>query len=209
MERIQADRIVTINVDIQNDFLPGGSLAVAHGDEVIPPMNAVNAFTRQHNGMVIFTGDQHPLTTPHFETWPVHCVAGTEGAAFGPGLDIEPQDIIINKGMGQTDGYSGFEGITSDGRTIEDLIRPIGKERVLLLLGGLATEFCDLNTGLDALNVDPGNGSIRLLLITDAMRAINQHPGDGDLAIQQMIATGALTTTSIDILAKNAFELAA
>lgn len=209
MERIYADRIVTINVDIQRDFLPGGSLAVPYGDEVIPLMNTVNAYTREHNGTVIFTGDQHPKTTPHFNIWPVHCVAGTEGAAFGSGLDIHPTDVIINKGMGQTDGYSGFEGVTNDGRTIEQLIRPVGKERVLVLLGGLATEFCDLNTGLDALAIDPGEGMIRLMLITDAMRAINQHPDDGDRAIQQMIDAGAFATTSIEILTHNAFELAA
>lgn len=80
MEKYQADRLITINVDVQNDFCPGGALAVPEGDQVIPPLNALNEYTRQHGGLVIATGDQHPTQTPHFDKWPVHCVAGTPGA---------------------------------------------------------------------------------------------------------------------------------
>jgi len=210
MEKYVADRIVAINVDIQNDFLPGGSLAVTEGDEVIAPLNAINAKVREEGGTVIFTGDQHPEETPHFgpDAWPVHCVAGTEGAAFAKTLDIQPGDVIIDKGMGQTDGYSGLEGVAKNGQTIEQIITPVGRERVLVLLGGLATEYCDLNTALDTLNVDAKDGSIKLFIIRDAMRAVNLQPDDGEKAIAEMEAAGAVVIDSIDILTGNAYELA-
>ncbi len=98
------DRLVTVGVDIQNDFCPGGSLAVPEGDQVIEPMNNVLRYTRESGGQVVLTRDWHPETTPHFDKWPVHCVAETEGAAFHPDLNVKESDIIINKGTGQTDG---------------------------------------------------------------------------------------------------------
>ncbi|HEY8885944.1 MAG TPA: isochorismatase family protein [Candidatus Microsaccharimonas sp.] len=208
MEKFTADRIVTINVDVQNDFLPGGSLAVTNGDEVIAPLNSLNEYTRVHKGIVIATGDQHPETTPHFDIWPVHCVAGTEGAALADNLDIKEDDVIINKGMGQTDGYSGLEGIADDGQTIESIITPVGRERVAVLLGGVATDYCDLQTVLDALRVDPKEGTIKLFVVEDAIRAVNIQPDDGENAIAQMQAAGAQLVQSIDILTGNAIELA-
>lgn len=210
MEQLIADRIVTINVDVQNDFLPGGSLAVTEGDQVITPLNAINEYTRANGGTVVFTGDQHPEETPHFgpEAWPVHCVAGTEGAALAEGLDIHAEDVIVDKGMGQTDGYSAFEGITRDGRTLEEVVQPVGKERVIILLGGLATDFCVLNSALDALKVDAKEGDITAFILQDAIRAVNLSPEDGDKAIKQMEAAGAIIIDSIEVLTGKAFELA-
>jgi nicotinamidase/pyrazinamidase len=208
MEKFTADRIVTINVDVQKDFLPGGSLAVANGDQVIAPLNALNGYTRAHNGIVIATGDQHPEKTPHFNIWPVHCVAGTEGAALAETLDIQEGDVIINKGMGQTDGYSGLEGIAEDGQTIESIITPVGRERVAVLMGGVATDYCDLQTALGTLKVDQKDGTIKLFVVEDAMRAVNIQPEDGENAVAQMEAAGAQVVNSIDILTGNAIELA-
>lgn len=203
-----ADRIVTINVDVQNDFCPGGALAVEHGDEVIAPLNELNRFTREHGGTVVATGDQHPEYTPHFIKWPVHCVAGTEGAALHEGLSIEPGDVIIDKGMGQDDGYSGFEGVARDGRTLEAIVRPEGRERVAVLIGGLATDYCVLNTTRDALAIDPGDGEITVLAVRDAMRAVNVNPEDGEMALREMAIRGALVVESVDVLTGHALTLA-
>jgi len=205
-----ADRIVTINVDVQNDFTPGGALGVTEGDQVVAPLNELNRFTRENGGIVIATGDQHPATTPHFDIWPVHCIAGTEGAALRADLEILPEDIIINKGMGQTDGYSGYEGVTTDGRTIEQIVSPAPRERVALLIGGLATDYCVLNTTLDAARQAKAekDGTLSVFVIRDAIRAVNINPEDGADAIKQMEEAGATIIDSIDILTGQAIELA-
>lgn len=208
MEKFTVDRIVAVTVDVQNDFCEGGSLAVTRGNEVITPINDINRCVRALGGVALFTGDQHPATTPHFDTWPVHCVAGTEGAAFQKDLEVIDGDIIINKGMGQTDGYSGFEGITVDGQTIESIIQPVGTETVAVLIQGLATDYCDLNTALDALKVDSKDGMIKVYVLEDAMRAVNIQPDDGAKAIEAMRDAGAIITTTTEILTNQAFALA-
>lgn len=190
METYKADRIVTINVDVQNDFCPGGALAVNEGDQVVTPLNELNDFTRAQGGTVVFTGDQHPATTPHFDTWPVHCVAGTEGAALREDLEILPTDIIVDKGTGQTDGYSAFEGLTRDGRELAELIRPLDREKVAVLMGGLATDYCVLNSALDAVKVDAGDGEIKVFVVREAVRGVNIQPEDSDKAIETMTNAG-------------------
>lgn len=212
-ERI-ANRLVTINVDVQNDFCPGGALAVNEGDQIVSPLNQLNDFTRRHDGTVVATGDQHPPVTPHFDKWPVHCVAGTEGAALRSDLDIQDGDIIINKGMGQTDGYSGLEGISPDGQTIEEIIRPqTENEHVAVLVGGLATDYCVLNTTLDTLKVaekvrEERVGKITVFVIRDAVRAVNLEAGDGDRALREMEEAGAEIVDSAEILTEQAIALA-
>lgn len=209
MEKITADRIVMVNVDVQNDFLPGGSLAVTDGNEVIEVLNQVNDYVRDLDGQVIFTGDQHPEETPHFDTWPVHCVAGTEGAALAETLKTLPTDTIIAKGMEQTDGYSAAEGVTPEGETLEEIIRPKNRERVIVLLGGLATDYCVKATVLDTLKFNAGEGAITVLVLRDAIRAVNLNPEDEVNAIAEMEAAGAIIIDSIDVLTGNAFALAA
>lgn len=198
METLNQDRIVTINVDVQNDFCPGGSLAVAEGDQVVPPLNELNDFTRRNGGTVVFTGDQHPEATPHFETWPVHCVAGTEGAALRDDLLVLSSDVIVRKGMGQTDGYSAFEGLTTDGRELAELIKPINRERVAVLMGGLATDYCVLNSALDAVKVDPGEGAIDVYVIREAIRGVNIHAEDSEKAIEAMATAGVNIIDSVE-----------
>lgn len=208
METFKADRIVTINVDVQNDFCPGGALAVTDGDQVIEPLNRLNEYTREQGGTVVFTGDQHPATTPHFDIWPVHCVAGTEGAALRHDLLAEPGDVIVDKGMGQTDGYSAFEGVTRDGRELAELITPVNRERVAVLMGGLATDYCVKNSALDAVKVDAGEGEIKVYVMRDAIRGVNLQPNDSEAAIEEMAKAGVIIVDSVeDITNQTAIEL--
>ena len=208
MEKFTADRIVTINVDVQNDFMPGGSLAVPNGDQVITPLNRLNDFTRQHNGLVVATGDQHPAETPHFgpDAWPVHCVRGTHGAALDNRLDIRRQDILLDKGMGQTDGYSAFEGITRDGRTLEQIITPARRERVAAVFGGVATEYCVLNSVLDGTHVKGRQGEIQVYVVEDAIRGIDKK--DIAEAMRKMKQAGAIIINSSEVLNGRAFQVA-
>lgn len=208
MEKFIADRIVTVNVDVQNDFMPGGSLAVPNGDEVITTLNELNDYTRLHNGLVVATGDQHPLETPHFgpDAWPVHCVAGTPGAQLDSRLNILSTDIILDKGMEQTDGYSAFEGITRDGRTLEKIVTPAGRERVAILIGGVATEYCVFNTAIDATKVESLRGSRQIYVIEDAIRGIDEK--DITVAMEKMQQAGVIIINSADVLNGQTLEIA-
>ncbi len=197
---ITANRMVTIAVDVQKDFCGGGSLAVPHGDEVVEPMNEVMAYTRANGGTVIATRDWHPEETPHFEKWPKHCIENTEGAEFHPELDLKPEDIIISKGMNQTDGYSGAEGISDDGQTIEQIVKPRNsKERVIVALGGLATDYCVKATVIDTANMFKDDERMTVVFIRDAIRAVNLDAEDEARAIQAMEEAGAIALTSDQI----------
>lgn len=203
--QLVADRFITIAVDVQNDFLPGGALGVAEGDQVIPPLNSVMRFTEDKAGMIIATGDQHPEITPHFSnyggTWPTHCVRGTKGAEFDERLDLGTSPVVIEKGTEQTDGYSGFEGATVDGNTIEQLMQPVNRERVILAIGGLATDYCVKNTVLDAARAatrinQARQGVVEVYALIDAMRAVNINPQDEQAALDEMANAGATLITS-------------
>jgi nicotinamidase/pyrazinamidase len=199
------DRVVAINVDPQNDFI-NGSLPVPEGADVISPLNDINEYVRERGGDVIITGDQHPAETPHFDTWVVHCVAGTVGAAFHPDLVVKASDVIIDKGTGQTDGYSGFDGATKDGATIEQILRPRNpRERVAAILGGLATDYCVKATGLDASELATEvalakQGVLDVFLAVDAIRAVNIQPEDGEMALDDMESAGVKLVTTAELI---------
>jgi nicotinamidase/pyrazinamidase len=172
-------------VDVQNDFLPGGNLAVPHGDEVVPVMQRyITAFHAR--GLPIFaTRDWHPPDHCSFRerggTWPVHCVAGSLGAEPPAGLAIPSSAIIIRKATTvDKDAYSGFEGTPLNAR-----LRDLGIHR--LFIGGLATDYCVLNTVKDAL----AQGYATFFLV-DAVRAVNVNPDDGRKAEEEMIRLGAV-----------------
>ena len=135
-------------VDMQVDFgLPTGSLYVTGAEEILEPVNALVA---SWEGPVVFTADWHPADTPHFETWPVHCVADTPGAAFLPGLVVTGP--VVEKGTDGQDGYSGFSVRTSDG-TVEstwlgDYLKQEDVDEVTVV--GLAGDYCVGSTALDA-----------------------------------------------------------
>jgi nicotinamidase/pyrazinamidase len=149
-----------IVVDVQNDFCEGGSLAVAGGAEValrigelLHRWQQADPSSRDYS-RVVATRDHHVDPGAHFaeypdfvDTWPVHCVAGTDGAAFHANLDPQPFDAIFDKGAHGA-AYSGFEGTEREGRSLADWLREHGVDAVDVV--GLATDHCVRATALDA-----------------------------------------------------------
>jgi nicotinamidase/pyrazinamidase len=172
-----------IVVDVQNDFCPGGTLAVAHGDEVVAPLNELIDEFLERGDPVYKSRDWHPPQTKHFQayggTWPVHCVKNTRGAEFHPQLKDDARIRVVSKGLGDTDCYSAF-----DETDLAAELHDQGVEEVLV--GGLATDYCVKNTVLDALK----NG-FKVKALKNAMRAVDLKPGDGERAIAEMRTAGA------------------
>jgi nicotinamidase/pyrazinamidase len=170
-------------VDVQNDFCPGGALAVSHGDEVVAPLNKLIDEFLERGDPVYMSRDWHPRQTKHFAeyggVWPVHCVQHTKGAEFHPALRHDPRIKVVSKGLGDTDCYSAF-----DETDLNSELHKAGVEEVVI--GGLATDYCVKNTVLDAVK----NG-FKVKAVEDAMRAVDLHPGDGEKAIAEMRAAGA------------------
>lgn len=178
----QGDALIV--VDVQNDFLPGGALAVKDGDAVIPVINeCIGVFTAKT--LPIFaTADWHPTDHCSFlengGTWPKHCVANSPGAQFAKDLELPHDATIVHKGTDvDKEAYSGFQGTDLTGQLHEQ-----GVKRVLV--GGLATDYCVLNTVMDALNE-----GFDVVLFTQAVRAVDLNAGDGDRAVASMLKRGA------------------
>lgn len=179
---------VLLVTDIQNDFLPGGSLAVSRGDEVVPVLNRyIDAFRAQ--GLPVYaTRDWHPLRHCSFHAqggpWPVHCVAGTHGADFAATLTLPPDTTVISKATSQDrEAYSSFQGTDLDSR-----LRTAGIRR--LYIGGLTTDYCVLNTVRDARRL-----GYDVFVLADAIRAVDVLPGDGQRAEEEMARLGARRIT--------------
>src|SRR6185369_10798351 len=141
-------------VDVQNDFCPGGALQITDGDRVIEPINRAITHFLAAGLPVLASRDWHPPDTGHFlpfgGVWPVHCVRGTEGAAFHPALRLPEGTVVLSKGINpELDGYSAFEGVTDDGRMLMELLRELEVHK--LYISGLATDYCVLCTTLEAL----------------------------------------------------------
>jgi len=170
-------------VDVQNDFCPGGALTVAHGDEVVAPLNSLIEEFLQRGEPVFKSRDWHPEKTKHFTayggTWPVHCVQNTRGAEFHPELMDDIHIRVISKGLGDEDCYSAF-----DATDLALALRRLGVEEVWV--GGLATDYCVKNTVLDALKE-----GFQVKALKNAMRPVEVKPGDGQRAIEEMQAAGA------------------
>lgn len=182
-------RAALVIVDVQNDFLPGGSLAVPGGHDVIPPLNRyIEQFTAA--GLpIIATRDWHPPKTTHFKehggVWPPHCVQDTEGAAFHADLRLPAETTIVSKGAGaDEDAYSGFQGVDAQGVPMADVLRRLDVDHIYL--GGLATDYCDRDTTLSAIAE-----GFRVTLLMDTVRGINLRPGDIERAIADMVRAGA------------------
>jgi nicotinamidase/pyrazinamidase len=170
-------------VDVQNDFLPGGALAVPQGAAVVPALNRYLAAWRARGLPVFATRDRHPAEHCSFHArggpWPVHCVAGTPGADFAPGLDLPNDAVVVSKGESRDrDAYSGF-----DGTDLHERLQRAGIRR--LFVGGLATDYCVLATVRDAVRL---GYTVRVL--ADAIEAVDVHPGDGQRAEAEMAGAG-------------------
>lgn len=184
-------RTALVVVDVQNDFAdPSGGLSVRGGDAVVAVCNREAWAAIRAGAFVAYTQDWHPEVTPHFAKdggiWPVHCVAGTWGAAFHPGLEVVGPSV--HKGANGEDGYSGFSmrdpvsGETTPTQ-LEALLRVRGIERVVVV--GLATDYCVKATALDAVRL-----GYETIVLSDAIAAVDLAPGDGERAIDEMRAAG-------------------
>jgi nicotinamidase/pyrazinamidase len=176
-----------IVVDVQNDFTPGGALAVPEGDEVIGRINELMGSGRYD--LVLATRDWHPPDHGSFAThdppgpWPAHCVQGTPGAELHPDLDRGHIDAIVDKGQDPaTEGYSGF-----DATGLADVLRARGVDAVTVV--GLATDYCVKNTALDALRE-----GFAVTVDSAAARPVEVQPGDGDRALAEIRAAGGRVT---------------
>ena len=180
--------------DVQRDFLPGGNLAVAGGDGVVPVLNRYLALALSRNIPVFASRDWHPPNHCSFAAqggpWPEHCVAGTPGAEFAPGLKLPPDAVIISKATAaDADAYSAFASTDLALR-----LRQLQVKR--LLVGGLATDYCVLNTVRDA-----RKAGFEVLLLEDAIRAVNAQAGDGERAEREMREAGAVPVHVGDLCA--------
>lgn len=176
-------------VDVQNDFCPGGALAVADGDAVVPVINDLARRAAEGGALVLASRDWHPARTSHFKAnggpWPEHCVAGTAGAGFHPRLELPPDTVVVSKGDDPgADGYSAFDGHTGDGRSLRDTLAEHGVSR--LIVAGLATDYCVRASVLDA-----RRAGLDVVVVADAVRGVELHPGDSAQALAEMRAAGA------------------
>jgi nicotinamidase/pyrazinamidase len=178
-------------IDVQNDFAdPGGALAVAGGDAIIPFLNRQVGAARRSGALVAYTQDWHPASTPHFARdggiWPVHCVMEMWGAELHPNLLVDGPRV--RKGSAGEDGYSGFStrdpGTGRESPTeLDGLLRGAGIERVVI--AGLATDYCVKATALDAIRL-----GYPTRILADGIRPVDLAPGDGVRALAEMEAAG-------------------
>jgi len=199
-----------IVVDVQNDFLPGGSLAVAEGDSIIP---IINQLLSQFE-LAVATQDWHPAQHESFASnnpagnigevvdlyglpqvlWPNHCIQDSWGSEFSVLLDLKLINKIFRKGTDPTvDSYSGFfdNGKKKD-TGLSDYLKSRGVDQVYLV--GLATDYCVKYTALDAVEL-----GFETVVITDAVKAVNLHATDQESAINEMIEAGVHMKTSNEV----------
>ena len=182
-----------IVVDVQNDFCPGGALAVKDGDKVIPPLNAlVDAFTTS-NLPVCFTRDWHPPDHSSFREnggpWPSHCVRSSRGAGFHPDLHVPKNALVVSKATEpDKEAYSGFQGTE-----LSSTLKRMGVTE--LFVGGLATDYCVKNTVGDALEE-----GFLVNVLTDCVRGVNLKRTDSATALKWTKVRGAKERTSEGVL---------
>jgi len=171
-------------VDVQNDFLSGGNLAVPDGDLVIPVLNQYIAIFSSAGLPTVASRDWHPVNHCSFTEqggpWPPHCVADTAGADFAAGLSLPETTLVISKAIQpDKDAYSAF-----DGTNLEQQLRK--RKITRIFVGGLATDYCVVSTVRDALAL-----SFRVGLLADAVRGVNIRAGDDHRALAEMQTLGA------------------
>jgi nicotinamidase/pyrazinamidase len=177
--------------DIQKDFLPGGALPIENSDEIIPVLNDYIRLFVDSKGHVLASRDWHPLNHVSFKAqggpWPPHCVQQTAGAKFSPDLKLPERTVVISKATNPDhEAYSAF-----DGTSLAHELRTLGVKR--LFVGGLATDYCVVNTVVDARKL-----GFEAVVLMDATLGINVELGDVDRAIETMLQNGAQQATGED-----------
>lgn len=176
-------------VDVQNDFCPGGALAVSEGDEIIENLNQYIEIFSQKALPIFASRDWHPKKTKHFKrfggTWPDHCIQNTKGAQFHSHLKLPKEVIVISKGMDpEKESYSAFNGLDNNGTLFINLLKDFGIEE--LYIGGLATDYCVKYSVIDALGA-----GFEVRLLVDAIKGVDLNPGDSERAIKEVVDSGA------------------
>ncbi len=189
----QPDRkSVLLLVHLQNDFCPGGALAVPGGDAIIPLANACIQLFSDQGFSVIATRDWHPANHCSFKEqggpWPLHCVQGSFGSQFHPELRVPPGTLIVSGATNpKKEAYSGF-----DGTSLEDRLEDVEAETLFVV--GLATDYCVKQTVLDACQ-----RGFRVVLLEDGVRGIDVKAGDSQEALQEMRTAGVIVASSGDL----------
>ncbi|MGV8137437.1 MAG: isochorismatase family protein [Mangrovibacterium sp.] len=166
-------------VDLQNDFLPGGALPAAGGNEIIPVINLL----QNHFKLIVASKDCHPADTIHFRKWPVHCIQGSYGADFPKDLNQDKIEQEFLKGTRNIDdGYSAFEATNFQ---LGEYLKKKGVGEIVI--AGLTTEYCVKNTVLDALQ-----SGFKTFVVKDAVAAVNAFPGEEEKAWEEMEKAGAV-----------------
>jgi nicotinamidase/pyrazinamidase len=179
-------------VDVQNDFLPGGALAVPESDEILPVVNSYIAAFEKRGLPIYMTRDWHPPDHCSFKEfggpWPTHCVAGTHGADFSKELKLNSPFTVVSKATTPDhEAYSDFSTTN-----FEPSLRAAEVSR--LFVGGLATDYCVFSTVKDALSL-----GFKTYLLLDAIRGVNVQPDDSQKAAQEMIRRGAVPVRLQDL----------
>jgi len=187
-------------VDLQNDFCPGGALAVPEGDKIVPNINKYIKIFSKKKLPVFASRDWHPIRTRHFKDfgglWPVHCIHNSKGAAFHPKLKLPKEAILLYKGTGpQGDSYSVFQAEDLRGISFPNLLNllKVGE----LYTAGLATDYCVKSTVIDVLK-----HGLKIKLLIDAIKGVNLKANDSEKAIKEMVKKGAKKVTLKDMEGK-------
>lgn len=178
-------RTALLIVDVQRDFLPGGALAVPDGGAVLAPLERL----AREVDLVVASRDWHPAGHRSFAEqgggWPMHCVQGTAGAELHPRIAALRPALVVDKGeRADREAYSAF-----DGTGLTEALRERGVER--LLVGGLATDYCVRASALDALRA-----GFDVVVVEDAVRAVDVQPGDGERALAEVRDAGGSVAAS-------------
>jgi nicotinamidase/pyrazinamidase len=213
---IKALNTILLIVDVQNDFCPGGALAVNDGDAVTLPLNSLSSAIVQKGGRAAATQDWHAEGHISFASshngkkpgdtidtavvknqilWPCHCVQGTKGADFHPGLDLKKVSLIIRKGVNNNlDSYSAFyENDRTTQTGLEGYLRSLGIETVVI--GGIATDYCVYYSAMDCKRL-----GFNTIIASDAVRAVGYPEGSAEKAISEMKNAGIEFCTSQEFI---------
>ncbi len=197
MKILPTDALLVI--DLQNDFCPGGSVAIGGGAIVAAQMAKAAAYFAGAGAQIYATQDWHPEEHASFRTqggpWPPHCIENTTGAEFHPALQLPDTAIIVKKGSTPNkDAYSGFIDCN-----LEEQLVAAGIQRVVI--GGLATDYVVLNTVIDTLDI-----GLETYVLADAIDAMDIEPNDGLRALHLMQTTGAHIITIAELLTGDALS---